>query len=89
MNNQPLQIEIDAFLPPAMAAKMEAAGVKKASQDFVSMFSLAVLAGGFISCGAVFATTVTAGLSSAGVGYGIIKLLSGLVFLSGAYRRTS
>ena len=83
MSSQPIQVEVDAFLPPTMAARMEAVGVKKASQDFVTTFGLAILAGAFIACGAIFATTTTAGLSSAGVGYGIVKLLGGLVFCLG------
>ena len=83
MSSQPIQVEVDAFLPPTMAARMEAVGVKKASQDFVTTFGLAILAGAFIACGAIFATTTTAGLSSAGVGYGIVKLLAGLVFCLG------
>jgi formate/nitrite transporter len=66
-----------------MALKMEAAGVKKAALDVPSMLALAVLAGAFIACGAVFATTVTAGLKEAGVGFGIIKLLGGAAFCLG------
>ena len=83
MSSQPIQVEVDAFLPPTMAAKMEAVGVKKANQDVVTTFALAILAGAFIACGAIFATTATAGLSSAGVGFGIIKILGGLVFCLG------
>jgi len=41
------------------------------------------LAGAFIGTGAIFCTGTTTGLAAAGVGYGIIKLLGGLVFCLG------
>lgn len=83
MASHPTEVRIDAFLPAEMAMRMEGVGVKKASLDVASMFALAVLAGAFIACGAIFATTTTAGLASAGVGFGIVKLLGGLVFCLG------
>jgi formate transporter len=76
-------VDVDALLPPAMAAKMEAVGVNKADLDAASTFALAILAGAFIACGAIFATTVTAGLASGGVAFGIIKFLGGLAFCLG------
>jgi formate transporter len=48
-----------------------------------TMFVLAILAGAFIGCGAIFATTVSTGLAAAGMGYGMVRLLSGLVFCLG------
>jgi len=51
----------DALLPPQMAEKAEDVGVRKANLDAVRLFALAVLAGAFISLGAIFATTVSAG----------------------------
>jgi formate transporter FocA len=76
------EIQIDALLPAEMAAKAEQIGVKKAHLNGISMFVLAVLAGAFISLGAIFATTVSAG--SAGVlPYGVTRLLTGLVFTLG------
>lgn len=72
----------DALLPPAMAAKAEQIGVKKATMDRTSMFALAVLAGAFIALGAMFATTVLAGASD-GLPYGVGRLLAGLVFSLG------
>jgi formate transporter len=77
------EIQIDAFLPPKMASKMEDVGIKKGALKADAMFALAILAGAFIGCGAVFATLVTTGLGTAGVGFGIIKLLGGLVFCLG------
>jgi formate/nitrite transporter len=46
----------------------------------VIVFVLSILAGAFISFGAVFATTVTAG---GGLPYGVARLLTGLVFSAG------
>jgi formate transporter len=83
MAEQTIQVDIDAFLPPAMADRIEAIGVKKANMDFASTAALAVLAGAFVACGAIFYTTVTAGLAGAGTGFGIIKLLGGLAFCLG------
>ncbi len=88
------EIQIDALLPADMAAKAEAIGVKKASLSAISMFALAVLAGAFISLGAVFATTLSAGSMataaadgaaafSTGLPYGVTRLLAGLAFSLG------
>lgn len=88
------QINIDAVLPPGMAAKAEDLGVKKAGLPFVNMFILAILAGAFIGIGAIFATTVSAGSMSikdaagtatfsTGLPYGVVRLLTGLVFTVG------
>lgn len=72
----------DALLPPEMAVRAEEAGVGKALLDRPTMAALAVLAGAFISLGAVFATTVTAGSTDV-VPYGVARLLAGLVFSLG------
>jgi formate transporter len=77
------EIQIDAFPPPKMASRMEEVGLSKANLRGVTLFMLAVLAGAFIGTGAIFATTVTTGLTAAGVGFGIVKLLGGLVFCLG------
>ncbi len=71
---------IDAFPPPEMAERMENVGVKKASLDFWSMFALAVLAGAFIGLGAEFFTLV---ITDSGLGFGMKKLIGGLVFSLG------
>ena len=75
------QINFDALLPGAMAAKAEELGTKKASLGLANMFVLAILAGAFISLGAIFATTVLAGSSA--LPYGVARLLAGLVFSLG------
>lgn len=77
------EIQIDAFPPAKMASRMEAVGVTKAGLNTWTMFALALLAGAFIATGAIFCTVVTTGLAAAGVGYGMIKLLGGLVFCLG------
>jgi len=77
------EIQIDAHPPVKMASRMEEVGVTKAGLRAETMFGLAVLAGAFIGTGAIFCTVVTTGLAAAGVGYGIIRLLGGLVFCLG------
>jgi formate/nitrite transporter len=71
------QISFEALLPPAMAAKAEALGVKKANLVTSQMFMLAVLAGAFISVAAMFATI-------AGIGDFSIKDAAGQIIFSGA-----
>lgn len=78
MNPQP--IVFDALLPKDMAAKAENLGEAKVKLGIFRMFAMAVLAGGFIAMGAIFATTVIAG---GGVPYGVSRLLAGLVFSLG------
>jgi len=76
------EIRIDALLPPEMALRAEYLGVRKAEAPLLATFTLALLAGAFISLGAVFSTTVAAGASGV-VPYGIVRLLAGLVFTVG------
>jgi len=76
-------IQIDAFPPAKMAERMEGVGVNKAKLNFSTQAALAILAGAFIGTGAIFCTTVLAGLGAAGVGYGIQRLLGGLTFCLG------
>jgi len=88
------EIRIDALLPAEMAARAEYLGVRKAEMPAITMLVLSVLAGAFISLGAIFATTVAAGgmsvtaadgvvAFSTGLPYGITRLLTGLVFCLG------
>ena len=88
------EIHFDALLPPEMAARAEQLGVRKAGMPFLKIFMLAVLAGAFISLGAIFSTTVSAGGTivvpdgegvaySASLPYGVTRLLAGLVFSLG------
>jgi formate transporter len=74
------RINLDAFPPPETAERMEDIGVKKADLDSWSMFALAVLAGAFIALGAQFFTLV---ITDSGLGFGLNKLVGGLVFSLG------
>jgi formate transporter FocA len=78
--NQPLSL--DAFVPVEMAARAEEVGVKKASMGLRNTFFLAVMAGQFIALGAIFSTTVATGVSGQ-LGFGVGRLLAGLVFSLG------
>jgi formate/nitrite transporter len=92
--NQPQLVTFDAVLPAAMAARAEENGVKRAATDPLTVFVLSILAGAFISFGAIFATTVMAGsvvitspngavTSYAALPYGVVRLLAALVFSVG------
>jgi formate transporter len=90
----PQLVTFDAILPAAMALRAEESGVKRVATGPLTLLVLSVLAGAFIGFGAVFATTVSAGsisitspdgtaAFSAGLPYGIVRLLTGLVFSLG------
>jgi formate transporter len=81
-NDNQVTVSFDSHLPPAVAMRAEDIGLKKGNLDFISMFMLAVLAGAFIAFGAIFCTTVITSISDK-VGFGITKLLGGLVFSLG------
>ncbi len=66
--------------PAEMAVKMEATGVTKSKGDFFSLSVLGILAGFFIGLGAMFATLVTTDIHA---GFGLTKLVGGLVFSLG------
>jgi formate transporter len=72
----------DALLPSEMAQKAEKVGAQKARLDWLTLLTLAVLAGAFIALGAMFATTVLAGADGI-VPFGISRLLAGSVFCLG------
>ena len=76
------ELSIDALLPPEMARRAEYIGVSKAEAPVLRTFVLAILAGAFIALGAIFATTISAGTSSA-LPFGVTKLLVGFVFCLG------
>jgi len=88
------EFRFDALLPAEMATRAEYLGVRKAEMPFLKMFMLAVLAGAFISLGAIFATTVSAGSMtitsadgaaafSTALPFGVTRLLAGFVFSLG------
>jgi formate/nitrite transporter len=67
--------------PPAeMALKMEAVGVTKANGNIWTISLLGILAGFFIGLGAMFATLVTTDIQ---IGFGLTKLVGGIVFSLG------
>ena len=81
-------------MPAGMARRAEQAGVDRISTDPVTSFVLSFLAGAFISFGAIFATTVSAGSISivqpdghlmlyAGLPYGVVRILTGFAFSLG------
>ncbi|MBF0431364.1 MAG: formate transporter FocA [Fibrobacteria bacterium] len=77
MNNP----SFDALIPPEMAEKAEKIGVSKAAMGWKNLFLMSILAGAFISLGAIFATTVTSGAGM--LPFGVVKLLGGLTFCIG------
>jgi formate/nitrite transporter len=93
-DQSPQVVSFDAIMPATMAARAEENGVRRAAMDPITLFVLSVLAGAFISFGAAFATTVGAGNIlvtatdgaagfSAGLPYGLTRLLIGLTFSLG------
>src|SRR5262245_48858434 len=68
-------------MPADMALRAEQSGVRRVNMDTLTVLVLGVMAGAFISFGAIFATTVSAGAYA--LPYGVGKLLSGLVFSAG------
>src|SRR5215207_2952986 len=90
----PVIVTFEAVLPATMAARAEESGVRRVSTDPMSVLVLSILGGAFVAFGAIFATTVSAGsiviaaadggtAMSAGLPYGIVRLLIGLVFCTG------
>jgi formate transporter len=80
-SKSPQLVTFDALMPAAMAARAEEVGVNKAATDMLTLLALSVLAGAFISFGAIFATTVGAG--AAELPYGVTRLLTGVAFSLG------
>ena len=89
----PQIITFDAIMPAEMAIRAERTGALRASSSLLTSLVLSLLAGAFISFGAVFATTVSAGhivispadgaTFSAALPYGAVRLLTGLAFTLG------
>jgi formate/nitrite transporter FocA (FNT family) len=70
----------DAHPPREIARMFERLGVAKAQTDTFTLLILAVLAGAFISLGALFFTVV---VTEARLGFGVNRLLGGLSFCLG------
>jgi formate/nitrite transporter len=65
-----------------MATRAEYLGQRKAEMPLLTMFALAILAGAFIGLGAMFATTTAAETADV-LPYGVVRVLTGLVFCLG------
>jgi formate/nitrite transporter len=72
--------DIDAYSPAQMAARVEKAGITKGNMDGLSTLLLAMLAGAFISLGAVFYTFV---IHDSALSLGLTRLVGGFVFCLG------
>ena len=70
----------DAYPPQEIARKVERLGVAKAHADALSLLVLAVLAGAFISLGALLFTVV---VTESSLGFGPTRLLGGVSFCLG------
>lgn len=88
------ETRIDSLLPAEMATRAEYVGVRKAEMPAFTMLMLSILAGAFISLGAIFATTVAAGgmaittadgnmAFTTGLPFGVTRMLTGLAFSLG------
>ncbi len=80
MSDTPLRVDM---LPPTeVATKAAEMGIRKARMSITTTLVQGMMAGGFVSSGALFATIAIAGTSSV-LPYGIARLLFGLVFCLG------
>lgn len=71
----------DAYSPAQIAERVRTLGGTKAQTDAISILVLAVLAGAFISLGALFFLVVTTG--NPNLGFGFNRLIGGLSFSLG------
>jgi formate/nitrite transporter len=71
---------VDARPPREIAELVERLGVAKARTDFVTLALLAVLAGAFISLGALLSTVI---VTDPKLGFGVTRLLGGVGFCLG------
>ena len=69
-----------AYAPREIAKKVASMGVAKARTNTLTLLTLAVLAGAFISLGCLFFTVVVTGST---VGFGLTRLIGGLSFSLG------
>lgn len=71
---------VDAYSPSEVAERVETVGVRKARLPFIQLFTLGVLAGGFIGLGALYYTLV---VSDPNLSFAARRLLGGLAFSLG------
>jgi hypothetical protein len=74
------QLFLDAYQPRQIARRVEQMGVAKARADVLTLSLLAVLAGAFISLGALLFTVI---VTDSQLGFGVTRLLGGLGFCLG------
>jgi len=75
---------VDAYAPAQIAERVCKVGLAKVTLPVPTMLALALLAGAFISLGALFyAVTVTSGKGSAVAPFGLLRLAGGLAFSLG------
>ncbi|ULA66774.1 MAG: putative formate transporter 1 [Nitrospira sp.] len=74
----------DAYPPPEIAARVCKLGLAKVNTAVPTMVALAVLAGAFISLGALFYTvTITGGKGEPTLPFGLLRLVGGMTFSLG------
>jgi formate/nitrite transporter len=73
---------IDALPPPEIAERAAEMGVRKATMPASTTLVQAMMAGGFVSLGALFATVAISG-SGGMLPYGVVRITFGLVFCLG------
>ena len=71
---------VEAYAPREIASLVELGGVSKARTDALTVLVLAVLAGAFISLGALFFTVLVTGSQ---LGFGVTRMVGGLGFCLG------
>lgn len=70
----------DAYAPAKIAEQLETVGLGKTGMGIVPLLMLGILAGAFISFGAMFYTVV---MTNSGLGLGVGKMVGGLAFCLG------
>lgn len=70
----------DAYAPVKIAERLETVGLGKTVMGIVPLLMLGILAGAFISFGAMFYTVV---ITDSGLGFGLTKMIGGLAFCLG------
>lgn len=74
----------DAYPPPEIAARVCKLGLAKVNTAVPTMVALALLAGAFISLGALFYTvTITVGKGEPTLPFGLLRLVGGMTFSLG------
>ena len=73
----------DAYAPPQIALRVQEVGVAKATASIPTMVALAVLAGAFISLGALFYTVTITTSPAEAAPFGLTRLAGGVTFSLG------